>query len=62
MVGSALLGGNRHEMSFLVREDDDAGIILSQEMGFPVCGIIGTLFMAEHGWMLDFANLEVVYE
>ena len=62
VVGSALLGGNRHEMSFLVREDDDAGIILSQEMGFPVCGIIGTLFMAEHGWMLDFANQEVVYE
>ena len=50
VVGSALLGGNRHEMSFLVRED------------FPVCGIIGTLFMAEHGWMLDFANQEVVYE
>ena len=62
VVGNALLGGNRHEMSFLVREDDDAGIMLSQEMGFPVCGIIGTLFMAEHGWMLDFANQEVIYE
>ena len=48
--------------SDLVREDDDAGVMLSQEMGFPVCGIIGTLFMAEHGWMLDFANQEVVYE
>ncbi len=62
VVGSALLGENRHEMSFLVREDDDAGVMLSQKMGFPVCGIIGTLFMAEHGWMLDFANQEVVYE
>ena len=33
---------------------------LSEEMGFPVCGNIGTHFMAEHDWMFDFANQEVI--
>lgn len=49
-----------YEMIFLVRDDDDAGIALSQAMGFTVIGMIGTLFLAEHGWVLDFANQEVI--
>lgn len=52
--------GMKYDMIFLIREDNDAGLKLSEEMGFPVCGIIGTLFMAEHGWMLDFAKQEVI--
>ena len=47
-------------MTFLVRDDDDAGIELSKEMGFTIIGLIGSLFMAEHGWMIDFANQEVI--
>lgn len=51
--------GKEYEMTFLVGEDD-AGIALSEAMGFSVIGMIGTLFMAEHGWALDFANQEVI--
>jgi hypothetical protein len=29
-------------------------------MGFPIVGIIGTLFMAEHDWVLDFGKQEVL--
>ena len=47
-------------MTFLVRDDDDAGIMLSEEMGFTVVGMIGTFFLAEHGWVLDFAKQEVI--
>jgi len=57
--GYVLFCGKEYEMTFLVR-DDDAGIMLSKEMGFSVIGMIGTLFMAEHGWILDFANQEVI--
>lgn len=58
--GSISLCGKEYEMLFLLREDDEAIIRLSQDMGFPVAGIIGTYFMAEHGWMIDFGRQEVV--
>ena len=60
VIGYVPFCGKEYEMTFLVREDDDAGIALSNEMGFSVVGMIGTLFLAEHGWMLDFANQEVI--
>lgn len=34
---------------FTVQENDDCAILLSKEMGFPVFGILGTNFKAEHG-------------
>ena len=46
-------------MKFLVR-GDDAGIALSKAMGFSVIGMIGTYFMVEHGWVIDFANQEIL--
>lgn len=52
--------GKEYEMTFLVRDDDDAGIELSKEMGFTIIGLIGSLFMAEHRWMIDFSNQEVI--
>ena len=52
--------GREYDVTFLVRENDEAGKMLSKEMEFPVCGIIGTKFMAEHGWVLDFGKQEVV--
>lgn len=52
--------GMNYNMKFLIREDDEAGLKLSEEMGFPICGIIGTRFMTEHGWILDFAKQEVI--
>ena len=52
--------GKKYEMSFLVRDEDDAGKALSEEFGFNVIGIIGTVFMAEHDWVLDFGKQEVL--
>ena len=47
-------------MTFLVKEDDLAGKQLSEEMGFPVCGFIGSRFMVEDGWVIDFAHQEII--
>ncbi len=44
----------------LIKEDDDAATMLSKEVGFPVCGIIGTYFMMEYGWMIDFCQQEII--
>ena len=52
--------GEEYEMTFVVREDNVAGIELSKEMGFPIAGLIGTYFMAEQGWMIDFMKQEIV--
>lgn len=60
VIGYVPFCGKEYEMTFLVRDDDDAGLALSKEMGFPICGLIGTLFLAEHGWVLDFANQEIL--
>lgn len=60
VIGYVPFCGKEYEMKFLVRDDDDAGIALSQAMGFSVIGLIGTLFMVEHGWVIDFANQEVI--
>lgn len=54
--------GKEHDMVFLIREDDEAGKLLSQEMGFPICGIIGTKFMLEHNWIINFAKQEIVVD
>ena len=60
VIGYVPFCGKEYEMTFLVRDDDDAGIALSKAMGFTIVGLIGTLFLAEHGWVLDFANQEVI--
>ena len=49
-----------YEMPFLLREDDKAIVMLSQQVGFPISGIIGTKFMAEHDWIIDFGKQEVI--
>ncbi len=52
--------GKKYEMSFLVSDENDPGKALSEEFGFNVIGMIGTLFMAEHDWVLDFGKQEVL--
>ena len=52
--------GKEYEMCFLVNENNEAITLLSQEMGFPIAGIIGTKFMAEHGWVIDFSKQEIL--
>lgn len=60
VIGCVPFCGQDYEMKFLVKDDDDAGIALSQAMGFTVIGLIGTYFMVEHGWVIDFANQEIL--
>lgn len=59
VIGYVPFCGKEYEMTFLVRDDDDAGIALSEEVGFTVVGLIGTLFLAEHGWVIDYAKQAV---
>ena len=60
VIGYVPFCGKEYEMKFLVRGDDDAGIALSNVMGFTVIGLIGAYFMVEHGWVIDFANQEIL--
>lgn len=59
-VGNMPFCGKKYEMMFLVQEENDPGQTLSKEMGFSVIGMIGTQFMAEHDWVLDFGKQEVL--
>ena len=59
-VGTLCFSGKEYEMKFLVNENNEAITHLSQEMGFPITGIIGTKFLAEHGWNIDFENQEIL--
>ena len=60
VCGTFSFCGKKYDMSFVVSENNDAIIKLSQEVGFPISGMIGTKFMAEHGWMIDFGKQEIV--
>lgn len=60
VVGNMPFCGKRFEMMFLVQEENDPGQELSEEMGISVIGMIGTQFMAEHDWVLDFRKQEVL--
>lgn len=50
----------QYEMRFMVKDEDAAFRQLSNEMGFPIAGIIGTRFLAEHGWMIDFCHQQII--
>lgn len=56
------LCGKLYEMRFLVKEDnkDTVSPQIADDLGFPVAGIIGSQFMAEHGWMIDYAHHKIV--
>lgn len=58
--GKVSLGGKEYDMHFLVREDDIAGKQLSDELGFPITGMIGTFFMVEHDWIIDYGKQEII--
>lgn len=57
--GKLTFDGQDYDMSFLLLEDDIAGKMLSEELGFTIAGIIGTAFMSEHDWVIDFSKQEV---
>lgn len=56
VTGDVSFCGKEYNMKFLLREDDEVYNALSNDMGFPVSGIIGTFFMAKYGWIIDFKN------
>ena len=60
--GKLTLFGKKHDMVFLIREDDEVAKLLSQDMGFPICGILGTKFMLEHNWIINFAKQEILID
>lgn len=58
--GTLPLCGKEHEITFLIRKECSVVQDLSEQMGFHIAGIIGTTFMAEHDWLIDFGKQEVV--
>lgn len=54
--GTLSFCGKEYSMTFMVRDEDSAGTMLSEELGFPIAGMIGTKFMVEHGWVIDYAK------
>ena len=57
--GIVSICGIEYDVHFLVREDDEAAMALSRDLGFPICGLIGTNFMAEHDWIIDYGKQEI---
>ena len=51
--GSVAIRGNHINMLFLVDKATDYYKYLSEILGVPVCGIIGTQFMSDHNWKID---------
>ena len=58
--GDFSICGKTYNMLFLLQTDDEVGKRLSRDMGFPIVGIIGTSFMTEHGWIIDFGKQAII--
>lgn len=58
--GELAICGKTYTMDFLVKEDGNAFEKLYENLGFPVSGLIGTTFMLEHNWLIDFSKQEIV--
>lgn len=52
--------GKMYQMVFLINDSGNASEKLYENLGFHVSGIIGSKFMAEHNWMIDFGKQEIV--
>ena len=58
--GNFSICGKTYNMFFILQVDNEVGKRLSQEQGFPIAGIIGTNFMTEHGWIIDFGKQVII--
>lgn len=58
--GNIMFCGKTYAMNFLVKNDGEAFEKLFENLGFPVSGIIGTNFMVEHNWTIDFGKQEIM--
>lgn len=56
--GKIYICGVQYEAEFQLAPKE-TGIALSEFAGFPVSGIIGTIFMAKHGWIIDYSKQEI---
>lgn len=52
--------GKDYSMQFLVNNNNQATELLRKSMGFGIAGMIGTTFMAEHDWTINFAKQEII--
>lgn len=57
--GSLYVKGEECPTTFSIIEGE-AGMALSETVGFPVAGLIGTEFMLEHGWIVDFSRQAIL--
>lgn len=51
--------GVKQQMEFQIA-NGSTGEQLSNNVGLPVCGIIGSNYMCEHGWIIDYSNQAVL--
>lgn len=58
--GDVEIGGKMHPMVFSINDSGNAFEKLYEDFGFPVSGIIGSQFMVEHNWMIDFGKQEII--
>jgi|GEM_PF-628729 len=52
--------GRDYPMNFLVSSHNNTAQKLREDWGFPIAGLIGTKFMSEHDWTLDFGKQEII--
>lgn len=57
--GKIILCGDEYKIYFLLN-NCMGGTKLSNDVGYPIAGIIGSFFMAEHNWMIDYAKQEII--
>lgn len=51
--------GEKQQMEFQIA-NGSTGERLSNNVGFPVCGIIGSNYICENGWIIDYSNQVVL--
>ena len=49
-----------YDINFLLVDSQEIVVNMTEELGFPFCGIIGNDFMVPNRWMLDLFAQEVV--
>lgn len=60
MSGNLYVNSKEYTTTFVVT-DSNTGHALSDTIGFPVGGLIGTRFLAEYGWIIDYSKQVIYY-
>lgn len=59
--GTLFIGGEKIETQFQI-SPEETGMALSEHVGFPVSGIIGSFLMLKYGWIIDYSNQQILIE